>query len=74
MEVNDRGAIGFANPKARELFAETTAGRDAASMNDLFTPEEAPDLDAAANRWITARPRSEPVTAWETSLAIGISS
>ncbi len=65
IEVDADGAILFATAAAKELLAETSAGPDAANLADVFSPEEMPDLDAAADRWDTACPRCEKPTVWQ---------
>ncbi len=64
LEVDSTGAILFANSAARELLAETRAGPDAASLADVFSAEDIPELDAAQDRWIAAAPLSEQTTFW----------
>lgn len=64
LEVDADGSIRFANSAAREILAETQAGAEAATLADVFSPEEMPDLDAATQCWVAASPRSEVPTFW----------
>ncbi len=55
LEVNDAGAIVFANPVARTMFSE--AGLEEAKLAaELFDPAHPLDLDAAAEAWCEVRP------------------
>lgn len=64
IEVNADGAIVFANTKAKELFDDTDAGREAANLSDVFPSETMDDLDSACDHWIPATPRSSEPTSW----------
>ncbi len=64
IEVDHHGTVVYANPRAREMFARTRAGREASSLADLFGPEDAPDLDAAASGWHVASPRARGRINW----------
>ncbi len=65
LEADANGSILFANPVAKELLDESSAGRHAASFADIFSPDYAPDLDAAVDRWITATPSSDDAIVWQ---------
>jgi len=64
MEVDGAGSIVFRNHGARELLAETRAGQEAASLAEVFSVEDMPDLDQAVERWVAASPRSRQPTLW----------
>ncbi len=65
LEVDANGSIVFANPEAKELLDKTSSGWCAKSFSDIFSPGDAPDLDAAVNHWITAAPSSEDAIIWQ---------
>lgn len=64
IEVDSSGSILFASSRAKELFAETRAGRRAASLADLFSPETVPDLDAAIDHWAVVSPGADRPVVW----------
>lgn len=64
IEVDRDGGILFANTRARERFAETQAGPDAARLHDLVTEDPATWLDTATERWVALHPRSDEDSLW----------
>ena len=62
------GSIVWANSHARELFASTIAGADAASITDMLGLEQAERLSHAPTQWLSVapitRPGSGPVSGW----------
>lgn len=64
IEVAGDGAILHANPAARELLHETQAGTEARRLDQVFSEDSMPDLDAAVDRWIVASPRAAGPTVW----------
>jgi len=65
VELGEAGAITYANPRARELFAQTEAGPDAERFGDFFPGAPPVDLDAAARGWVIARPAGPRATTWQ---------
>ena len=65
LEVDANGSILFVNPVAKELLDKTSSGRRATSFSDIFSPDDAPDLDAAVDHWITATPSSDDAIVWQ---------
>ena len=51
MEVDGEGSIVFRNAGARELLAETRAGQEAASLAEVFSVQDMPDLDQAVEHF-----------------------
>jgi DNA-binding NtrC family response regulator len=64
-EIDDKGGVTFANERARDLFEQTSAGRDCCRFTDLFEDDACPDLDAAVNRWVAALPKAEGCVHWQ---------
>jgi CheY-like chemotaxis protein len=58
IEVDGAGMILFANPAAEGMVG------GASSLDELFGPDEAPDLDEAQEHWIAARPRGDESEVW----------
>jgi DNA-binding NtrC family response regulator len=65
VEVDTDGRIVYANPAAREMFAETDAGREAGSLGELFGPEDLTQLDQASDRRVEVGPRAAQATTWQ---------
>jgi len=64
VQVDRAGRVLYANPRARDMFGDTRAGRDAASLSDLFRPQAMPDLHVAEHRWMVVSPPAEPAVTW----------
>jgi CheY-like chemotaxis protein len=64
MEADSRGAIQYANRPARDLFSQTAAGRDAATLQDLFGAKQSVDLAAASTRWVDVFPLTPTPKEW----------
>ncbi len=64
IEVDTDEKIIFANWRARELFAQTHAGRNVSNLNELFLPEYMFDLDEAARKWLTVTPNTSWPVSW----------
>jgi len=59
LDVDENGSVLFANSTAQELLDDVISGRDAANLADIFSSNDAPDLDAAVDQWISVTPSSD---------------
>jgi DNA-binding NtrC family response regulator len=64
VEVDEGERILFANAHARELFAETRAGSEAAEVPAIFAPGEQPKWEEAASDWVVVAPLADRPTYW----------
>jgi CheY-like chemotaxis protein len=64
LEVDADGTIVFANPCAREMFAQVAPGEVVSTLSDLFDPDELARLTAALGHWVRVRPRALGGPAW----------
>ncbi len=63
-DVAPDGTILHANRWARDLFADTQAGREAARLPDTLAASALPDADAALRRWVDLSPRAARAVTW----------
>lgn len=64
-EIESAGRIVYANRAAREMFAETSAGYEAATLASIVEPDQMIDLDAASLRWLPVSPATPQPSLWE---------
>ncbi len=64
VEVDAAGRIIYANPEARDLFVTTSAGPDAALLDELFGPKTLARLSQATTQRVRVSPRSDPDASW----------
>jgi DNA-binding NtrC family response regulator len=64
LELDQKGKVVFANPQAREMFADTTAGPKPKHFADLFSQGRSPNLDEAISWWSRVTPHSNKPLSW----------
>ncbi len=62
-QLREDGSIAWANSHARELFEQTVAGSEAASVTDMLGLEQAERLARAPTQWLKVTPVAKPGSA-----------
>ena len=66
-EIDSDGVITFANRHALDLFAETPAGRDAKTVQELLDIDDLSSITSGKQRWVCVSPRGVADEPWRVA-------